>query len=160
MKKIILLFVVAGLMTACQKDNKTKEIGERFFKIYSERSEIDKMISFYAPDFHYENVSFQSEAQDPKFLYENFYNWKDPNFRFSGKETIKVDEILSNDSVIVAKGTTMPYSYNGKEVNGTRFVIWLELDKNLKIKKQTDWFDYPMSEIIEAYYLKQNMKIE
>jgi len=118
------------------------------------------MVSFYAKNFHYENVSFQSEADDPKYLYETFYNWSDPNFRFDGKETIRVDEILSNDSTIVAKGTTMPYTYNGKSVEGTRFVIWLELDKELKIKKQTDWFDYPMSEIIEAYQLKRNLKIE
>jgi len=160
MKKIILLFIMAGLVISCQKENKTKQIGERFFETYSKRSEINKMISFYAKNFHYENVSFQSEADDPKFLYETFYNWNDPHFSFESKETIRVEEILSNDSTIVAKGTTMPYTYNGKSVEGTRFVIWLELDKDLKIKKQTDWFDYPMSEIIEAYQLKRNLKIE
>jgi hypothetical protein len=39
-------------------------------------------------------------------------------------------------------------------------VIWLELDKDLKIKKQTDWFDYPMEEMIEAYQIKRNLEIE
>lgn len=159
MKKIIFLCFLIFIIS-CTKENKTRQIGERFFETYSKRSEIDKMVSFYAKSFHYENVNFQSEADDPKYLYENFYGWNDPNFKFTGKETIKVDEFLSNDSTIVAKGTTMPYTYNGKTVEGTRFVIWLELDKDLKIRKQTDWFDYPMAEIIEAYYLKRNMKIE
>ena len=160
MKKILLLFIMAGLAISCQKENKTKQIGERFFETYSKRSEIDKMISFYAKNFHYENVGFQSEADDPKFLYESFYNWPDPNFKFSAPETIKLENLLTDDSTIVAKGTTMPYQYKGKTVEGTRFVIWLELDKDLKIKKQTDWFDYPMEEVIEAYYLKSNLKIE
>ena len=67
---------------------------------------------------------------------------------------------MSSPTSIRAKGTTMPYIYNGKEVEGTRFVIWLELDADMKIIKQTDWFDYPMAEIIEAFYLKNSMKIE
>ena len=54
----------------------------------------------------------------------------------------------------------MPYLYNGNYVEGNRFVIWLELDDNSRIIKQTDWYDYPMSEIIEAYQLKQSISID
>ncbi len=159
MKQILLLFTVIFLVS-CGKENKTQQIGERFFQTYSQRKEVDKMISFYAKDFHYENIGFESETDDPKFLYEEFYGWKDPAFLYKSDKTISIEEIVSNDSTIVATGTTMPYSYNGKEVEGTGFVIWLDLDKDLKIKKQTDWFDYPMEEVIEAYYLKNSMKIE
>lgn len=157
-KFIFILFVFSFL--SCSKENKTQEIGNRFFEIYSERKDVDKMVSFYAKSFSYENVNFHSDTADPKFLYENFYGWSDPNFRFQDKKTIVIEDIVTNDSTIIAQGTTMPYTYNGKEVDGTRFIISLELDKNLKIKKQTDWFDYPMEEMIEAYYLKSSMKIE
>ncbi len=159
MKKLILL-CLAWCFISCGGENKTKEIGERFFETYSKRKEIDKMVSFYAEDFHYENIGFESEADDPRFLYESFYGWSDPNFRFNNPETVQVDEIISNDSTIVAKGKFMAHSYRSRAVEEMRFVILLELDQDLKIKKQTDWFDYPMSEIIEAYYLKQNMKVE
>ncbi len=159
MKQILLLIAVLFLVS-CEKENKTQQIGERFFETYSKRKEIDKMISFYANDFQYENIGFESDTHDPKFLYEQFYGWKDPAFLYNSDKTISIEKIVSNDSTIVATGTTMPYSYNGKEVVGTRFVICLDLDKNMKIKKQTDWFDYPMEEIIEAYYLKKSMKIE
>jgi hypothetical protein len=159
MKKLLFLLPVF-LMISCSKENKTHKIGERFFEIYSQRNDIQKMVSFYSADFQYENVNFHSEANDAKFLYESFYNWSDPNFKFSGKETIKLENLLTNDSTIIAKGVTMPYDYNGKHVEGTRFVIWLELDKDLKIKKQTDWFDYPMEEMIEAYQIKRNLEIE
>jgi len=160
MKKVFFLFILAGFLFSCQTESKTEEIGKRFFEIYSKRKEVDKMVSFYAGNFQYENVNFRSEANDPKFLYESFYNWSDPNFKFAGTETIKLESLLTNDSTIVAKGITMPYQYKGNQVEGTRFVIWLELDKDLKIKKQTDWFDYPMEEIIEAYHIKRNLEIE
>ena len=159
MKKIILLLAATALIS-CGKENKTQEIGERFFENYSKRKEIDKMVSFYAKDFHYENIGFESEADDPRFLYKDFYGWADAGFVFSNPETIKLDEIVTSDSTIVAKGKFLPHSYNNRAVEEMRFVIWLELDKDLKIKKQTDWFDYPMTEIIEAFYLKQNMKVE
>lgn len=160
MKKYILLIIVTVFIVSCQKENKTKQIGERFFETYAERKDVQKMLSFYADEFQYENVGFEMTLNDSKYLYENVYGWSDPNFIFSGKQTITVDETLSSDSTIVAKGITMPYTYNGKNVEGTRFVIWLELDKDLKIRKQTDWFDYPMAELIEAYRLKNSMKIE
>ena len=157
-KTILLLFSLA--LVSCGEQHKTMEIGERFFENYSKRKEIDKMVSFYAKEFHYENIGFESEADDPRFLYRDFYGWADPNFRFSGTETIEVEEILSSDSSIIAKGKFMAHSYRDRSVEEMRFVIWLELDKDLKIKKQTDWFDYPMAEVIEAYYLKQNIKVE
>jgi len=118
------------------------------------------MVSFYAKDFHYENIGFDSESDDPNFLYREFYGWADNGFHFESPETIELEEIVSSDSSIIAKGKFMPHSYNNRPVEEMRFVIWLELDKDLKIKKQTDWFDYPMNELIEAFYLKQNMKVE
>ena len=156
----ILLIITVLFIVSCSKENKTQQIGERFFETYSKRKEVDKMLSFYSDQFKYENIGFESETDDPKFLYEEFYGWNDTGFQYGSEATIAVDEILSNDSTIIASGTTMPYAYNGKQVEGTRFVICLELDQNQKIKKQTDWFDYPMAEILEAYYLKNSMKIE
>ncbi|HLV24159.1 MAG TPA: hypothetical protein VKY36_05210 [Moheibacter sp.] len=158
--KYLSLLVAAMIIFGCAKENKTQQLGQRFFDTYSERKEIDKMLSFYSNQFEYENVNFESATNDAKFLYEELYGWKDTAFKYNSEKTIQVEEILTSDSSIVAKGTTMPYTYNGKQVDGTRFVIWLELDQNLKIKKQTDWFDYPMAEIIEAFYLKNSMKIE
>lgn len=159
MKKVILI-LLTGFVFSCSKEIQTQKIGDRFFETFSERKEIDKMISFYAADFAYENIGFGSETNDPKFLYEQIYGWKDPAFKYDSKESITLTKLVSNDSTLVATGETLPYTYNGKEVEGTRFVIWLDLDKDSKIKKQTDWFDYPLAEIIEAFHLKNSMKIE
>lgn len=158
-KKLFALLTVS-LLLSCGKESKTQQIGENFFETYSQRSEMDKMLSFYADKFEYKNVAFESEANDPKFLYEEFYGWKDPKFKFESKQTIQIEEIISNDSSIVARGKTTPYTYNGIKVKGNDFVIWLDLDKNYKIKRQTDWFDYPMNEIIEAWQLKNSFEIK
>ena len=158
--KYLLIGISALIIFSCAGENKTQNIGERFFEIYSKRKEVEKMTSFYSDEFQYEYISFESNSDDPKFLYEEFYGWIDPAFIYETENTIQVEEIVSSPTSIVAIGTTMPYIYNGKEVEGTRFVIWLELDADMKIIKQTDWFDYPMAEIIEAFYLKNSMKIE
>lgn len=161
MRKLLLVSFVVMLFS-CQSNqgNPNNELALRFFDTYSKRKEVDKMVSFYADKFEYENIVFESETDNSRFLYEEFYGWKDPNFIYENPETIHVDEILTSDSTIIGKGITMPYTYNGREVNGTRFVIILELDKDRKIKKQTDWFNYPMAEIIEAYHLKTSMEIK
>ena len=51
---------------------KQSSIRRAFFEIYSKRAEIDKMLSFYADEFEYENIGFSSSTNDPKFLYEDF----------------------------------------------------------------------------------------
>lgn len=158
-KRLIFVFMV-GIIISCSKENKTQKIGENYFAIFSKRKESDKILSFYAKNFQYKNIAFQSETNDPKFLFEQFYGWKDSNFKFNSDQTIELKEIISNDSTIVASGKTMPYTYNGQFVKGNEFVIWLDLDKDHKIKKQTDWFDYPMEEIIEAYQLKNSFEIK
>lgn len=158
--RILLVIIFSGILFSCSQENKNQKVGERFFEIYSERKDIDKMHSFYADEFQYENIGFGAETDNPKFLFEEIYGWKDPAFKYESNQTIEVTKIVSNDSTIVATGMTLPYSYNGKEAQGTKFVIWLDLDSNSKIKKQTDWFDYPIEEIIEAFYLKNSMKIE
>jgi hypothetical protein len=158
-----LLFAIIPLVLfSCNspQESATQQIGERFFETMSKRKEIDKMLSFYSNVFQYENVSFESESNDSRFLYEEIYGWKDPKFIYESAETLQVEQILSNDSTIIGKGVTMPYVYNGREVEGTRFVIVLELDKEKKIVKQTDWYNYPMMEVIEAFHLKNSMKIE
>lgn len=160
MRKILVLSLFVLVSVSCSTEKNNYQLGERFFEIYSKRSEIDKILSFYADEFEYENIGFSSNTNDPKFLYEDYYGWNNPAIKYENENSITVTEILSNKYSIVAKGYTMPYTYNGNQVEGNRFVIWLELDDNSRIIKQTDWFDYPMSEIIEAYQLKQSISID
>lgn len=160
MRKLILALLAAVLLFSCNNEGKTRKIGEEYLQIFSQRKELDRILSFYSNDFVYRNVSFDSETDDPKFLFEQLYGWKDPGFKYSGTESIEVLQIVDNDTAIVVKGRSLPYSYNGREVKGNDFVIWLDLDKNHKIKRQTDWYDYPMEELIEAYRLKNSFKIQ
>lgn len=155
-----LILVMAVFFLACSKENQHTEMAERYFEIYSKRNELDKMLSFYADEFDYENIGFETMTNDPKFLFENIYGWKDPAFRYESENSIEIEELVTAKNSIVAKGKTKNYIYNGKEVEGTRFVIWLDLDENSKIIQQTDWFAYPMEEILEAYQLKTSMQIK
>ncbi|MFV0218949.1 hypothetical protein OBK23_04555 [Empedobacter falsenii] len=68
---------------------------------------------------------------------------------------MKVNELFSNDSIIMANGEFSPYTYNGMKFPAMKFTTYLYLDQNSKIKKQVDWFNYPIEDIIELYQLQQ-----
>ncbi|MFA5620083.1 MAG: hypothetical protein WDA08_07255 [Weeksellaceae bacterium] len=159
MKKIVLILIPL-IFISCQQENKTRQIGELFFETYSKRIEPEKMLSFYSSDFQYRDVVFGSETNDPKVLFQKFYGWNDPNLRYESEHSIIIDEMISNDSSIIAKGKTHSYTYSGKFVPGVNFIIWLKLDENMKVKEQTDWFDYSLEEIIEAHKIKESLEIK
>lgn len=159
--KYVLMTLMTVLMFSCSENSgKHKKTAELYFDLFSKRKELDKILSFYSDTFQYENINFETGTGDPKFLFEEGYGWRDPAMKYDTPESIQIEELLTNDYSIVAKGRTLDYQYNGKKVAGNRFVIWLDLDQEGKIIKQTDWFDYPMEEIIEAYELKKSLKIE
>jgi len=161
MRKLILILSVIFVFSCTgNKSLKTTQIAQNYLDTYSKRKEIDKILSFYSDNFEYKNISFGTETNDSRFLIEQIYGWNDPKMKFETDESIEVEQIISNDSTIVVRGKSMPYEYNGKVVEGNNFVIWLDLDKEYKIKRQTDWFDYPMEEIIEAYQLKNAFEIQ
>src|SRR5690606_3470244 len=105
------------------------------------------------------NIGFDSESDDPNFLYREFYGWADNGFHFESPETIELEEIVSSDSSIIAKGTSMPHSDNNRPVEAMRLVVWLELDKDSKSKTQTDSLHYALHELSGGLYLNQNREV-
>lgn len=158
--RVIVWALAAVLMFSCSTDSKNQKTAELYFDVLSKRKELDKILSFYGDEFQYENVSFESVTNNPQFLIGEIYGWRDQGIQYATPESMQIDEILTGEFSIVAKGRTLDYTYNGLKVEGSRFVIWLDLDQNGKIIRQTDWFDYPMEEIIEAFELKKSMRIE
>jgi len=158
--RYLFILTAFSFFLSCTSNPKTKEIGERFFDTYAQMGDMEKILSFYADDFSYENVLFGSETDDPATLYRDFYRWGDSNFSYTGNKFIIVEEMDWGENSVTARGLTSAYTYKGREVPGVRFVIWLEMDKDHKIIRQTDWYDYPIGELIEAYQLKRSLEIK
>lgn len=163
-KYIFTALAIATLSTSCTDTRKKEQevLAQRFFDIYSQRKEIDKMESFYADKVTYENVS-QSTGEnvvEPAYLMKNILGFQDKEMTYDQNKMIKVKEILTNDSVIVASGEFSSYTYNGNKYPPMQFTTWLYLDSKKRIKKQVDWFNYPIEDIIELYQLQHSEKFK
>ncbi|WP_413532184.1 hypothetical protein [Empedobacter brevis] len=156
----ILPLVAILFLISCNSSSTTKndELGKRFFENYSSRKDYKKMLSFYNDSLVYENVAQYSGSStiDPRYLLNEIIRWNDQTMQYEGNQLLKVKELFTNDSMIIANGEFSAYSYNGTKFPPMKFTTYLYLDKNSKIKKQVDWFNYPIEDIIELYQLQQS----
>ncbi len=162
--KLVHLFgaLTVSFLVSCNTTSSSKndDLGKRFFEIYSSRKDYNKMLSFYNDSLVYENVA-QSSGQstvDPRYLLTEVIRWNDQTMQYENNQLLHVKEMFSNDSVIVANGEFSGYTYNGMKYPPMKFSTYLYLDKNSKIKKQVDWFNYPIEDIIELYQLQQSQQ--
>lgn len=136
------------------------ELGKRFFENYSSRADYKKMLSFYNDSLVYENVAQYSgpSTVDPRYLLNEIIRWDDQTMQYENNKLLQVKELFTNDTMIIANGEFSPYTYNGVKFPAMKFTTYLYLDKNSKIKKQVDWFNYPIEDIIELYQLQQSQQ--
>lgn len=159
MKRIIFL-LLGMVMFSCSSVSNKDHFGENFFETLSSRQNPEKMLSFYSNSFEYRDMIFHSETNDPEYLIKTIYGWDNPGFQYEGGKMFSIEEIVSNEFTVVAKGKTMPYVYNGNRVEGVEFVIWLDLDEDSRIKGQTDWYNYSTADILEAQQIRNSLEIK
>ncbi|MEG0187339.1 hypothetical protein [Algoriella sp.] len=159
----VLSVLILTFLISCQSDSTTSkndELGKRFFENYSSRKDYSKMLSYYNDSVVYENVAQYSgeSTLKPQYLLDEIIRWNDQTMQYDGNKLLNVKEIFTNDTMIIANGEFSGYSYNGMKFPAMKFTTYLYLDKNSKIKKQVDWFNYPIEDIIELYQLQQSQQ--
>lgn len=158
----IFSLLALSFLVSCNSSssNKNDELGKRFFENYASRKDYKKMLSFYNDSLVYENVAQYSGSSiiDPRYLLNEIIRWDDQTMKYDNNKLMQVKELFTNDSMIIANGEFSPYTYNGIKFPSMKFTTYLYLDKNSKIKKQVDWFNYPIEDIIELYQLQQSQQ--
>jgi hypothetical protein len=160
-KHILATFILATIISCnSTSSSKNEDLGKRFFEVYSARKDYNKMLSFYNDSLVYENVAQYSGASkvDPRYLLNDIVRWSDQTLLYDNNQLLNVKELFSNDSMIIANGEFSAYTYNGIKYPSMKFTTYLYLDKNSKVKKQVDWFNYPIEDIIELYQLQQSQQ--
>lgn len=161
MKKFGLIFLGLMVFFSCEK-NQNQAIGERYFEIYAQREDLNAFKSFYNDTIEYENVILQTglaPIATDELIVTNF-SWNDKQMVYENGKILEVSSLISNDTLIVAHGRFMPYQYQGFQIPSMQFTTWLFLDDQKKIKKQIDWFNYPIEDIIQAYQMRQSLNIK
>ncbi len=152
---ILLLF--AFISSAChskdgQTDNSYEDSvrikAEAFFETFAERSDWDKMCSFYREDVQFKDVMLQLDL-DSLWQLKRFYKWDEEGDRFKKlfpeQKHLEVVSLVVDGDLAVAKGHLNPFYYDGELIDvewGMDFTIWLRFDDSLKIIEQIDWFEY------------------
>jgi len=164
MKYIILSIGIGLSLIACSKNqkNETEEIAKRYFEVYSARKDYNQLKSFYNDSVQYENVIQNTNLNlyETGYLLNQIFSFNDKSMVYDEGKMIKVDQIISNDSMAVVYGTFNSYTYNGFKFTPMKFTTYLFFDQNKKIKKQIDWFNYPIGDLIELYQLEQSKSID
>ena len=163
MKTKILLLAVASLLVACQnnKESKTEEAAKKYFDVYSARADYNQMKSFYNDSVEYENVIQHTDLIkfETGHLLNDVFAFNDKELSYEGGKMFNVEEIVSNDTMAIVNGYFNSYTYNGFTFAPMKFTTYLYFDHNYKIKKQVDWFNYPIGDLIELYQLEQSKTI-
>lgn len=164
MKKILILIGLSLSLLSCNSNspNKIDEVARRYFEVYSARKDYNQLKSFYNDSVEYENVIQNTSLNkfETGYLLNQIFSFNDQSLVYDDGKMIKVDQILTNDSIAIVNGTFNSYTYNGFKFTPMRFTTYLYFDKNNKIKKQVDWFNYPIGDLIELYQLEQSKTID
>lgn len=160
----ILLLAGVSLLFSCQNKGtnaKIEDTAKKYFEVYSNRSDYNQMKSFYKDSVEYENVIQNTNLNkfETGYLLNQIFAFNDKELSYEGGKMFKVDEIISNDSMAIVNGHFNSYTYNGFTFAPMKFVTYLYFDKENKIKKQIDWFNYPIGDLIELYQLEQTKEI-
>lgn len=157
---------LAGIMlVSCNKNesqNKAKEVAEKYFESFADRKNYNQMKSFYNDSVQYENVIQNTTVLNLEtgYLLNNIYSWNDKSIVYENNKAVTVNNIIANDSVVVVNGEYNKYTYKGFQYSPMRFTTYLYLDKNYKIIKQVDWYNYPLGDLLELYQLEQSKSIK
>ncbi|MEQ9423151.1 MAG: hypothetical protein RJQ09_01945 [Cyclobacteriaceae bacterium] len=141
------VFVITVCLIGCKKaDQSVRQKTEEYFAIYSDRSDWEKLLSYYSDKLQFEDIILR-EKHDFKGFVE-FYNWLQPGFEKHPDypQSLILEELIIEGCYAVGMGKLTPFYWQGELWNMDGygdFIITLEFDENLKIIKQTDWVAYP-----------------
>lgn len=150
----MLCLVLIVIVTACNSENKRsyeQEVrlkAKDYFNTFSERSDWEKLCSFYREDLKFKDVLLQLEL-DSLWKFKRFYKWDEEGDRFKklspDQEHLGLQSLVVEGNMAVARGRVNPFYYDGALIDsewGMDFTIWLYFDEDLKIIEQHDWMEY------------------
>jgi len=151
----LMIILLIGISCNQTKEITTNEFEEdvrqkakEYFETFAERSDWDKLCSFYREDVSFKDITLQLDL-DSLWKFKRFYKWDEEGNRFKKmspeQKHLSLESLVVEGNVVAGRGHINPFYYDGELVDsdwGMEFTIWLYFDKNLKITKQIDWMEY------------------
>ncbi len=153
-----LFIILFSLLLACgpSKEEKFEQAVRSqamdYFATYQQRKDWKKFLTFYHSEITFTDAALKTRTRGIE-AFEEFYNWPDTNFQkiSPAQKHLEVIDIVAQDSLVVARGHFNPFYWHGEKQDWSGgFTIWLYFDKDLKIRHQVDYIQYPASVILSA----------
>lgn len=133
-----MLFVIS-----CDRQNEvTYQLADDYIQRYQERSDFKSFMDLYSEKVLFEDIILGYQSHNKRELAE-FFNWEDPAFQKEHQATFEVSTLNIDANKIMIQGHFNSFKWKDKSYGPMKFVTLLELDKNGKIERHTDWINYP-----------------
>ena len=143
MNRYLAYFFLIFIVVSCDKNKtqSTKEITTQLYKVYRERADFEKFLSFYDEDMILEDFIF-GERIEGKENFKAFFDWPNPKFQKLEADALVVEDIIVEDSKAVVTGYFTSFKWGEYESKPMRFTTILEFNEAGKIIKHKDWINY------------------
>jgi hypothetical protein len=145
MRSILIIFTIIFISSCASKYrtiNELHQVVEDYFSVYSQRSDFNRLISFYDNNAQFEDIVYGNILKNKEEIKE-FLAWNKGDFKaLSGEKILTVTKQVIKGNTAVSQGFFHEFSYNGQKFGPWLFVIVQEFNYQHKIIKQTDWINY------------------
>ncbi|MDP2562213.1 nuclear transport factor 2 family protein [Psychrobium sp. 1_MG-2023] len=161
MKKLMLVIITAFFfLSSCavipHKKEVLKAVSEEYFSVYATRTDLKRLMSFYAEDAQLFDIIYGNHLEGQKQI-SDFFAWDQGQFKLiDGNRVLTVTQHIVDKDTVVTEGVFNAFEFNGQTMGPWLFIIIQKFDVNNKIIKQTDWINYtPRSQFLGGKNMNQ-----
>jgi hypothetical protein len=125
-----------------KETNKTEKTVEDYYKIFNERRDLERFMSFYDENIVLEDMINGDRIVGKEEL-RNFFDWDNPDFQSLAGDKLIVNEKIIQENKAVVKGYFTKFKWNQTEFEAMHFTTLLTFDESGAIVQQVDWINYP-----------------
>lgn len=140
---ISILFVL-WLPASFADEAALRALVSNYIDTYAERTDIDKLLSFYADEFRFYDEKLNLELTNKQEL-SAFFDWQNPHFKVMGDKSLRTSSIDVADNKVIVKGWFNPFKWGQKHYEQMPFTMTFTFDEHHLILSHTDNINYPDS---------------
>lgn len=138
----LILLVLSACVPKNNNHNGLSEVAADYFRVYSQRKDIERLMSFYDNEAQFEDIIYGNRLKNKKEI-KHFLAWGQGEFKvLSGELALTVTKQTVKKTSVVTQGFFHEFSYDSQKLGPWLFVIVQEFNAQNKIIKQTDWINY------------------
>lgn len=146
MRQVRTLLMMGMLVASCTTSTESdlSKTVRDYYNTYNERADVEKMLTYYAPNVVFEDI-INGDRIEGKDALREFLDWDNPNFHQLDDTLLVIQSIIIQDHHAAIKGYFKEFKWGDTAFEPMHFTTLLTFDDTKRITKQVDWINYPSS---------------